>query len=174
MRMIPLIATLALLTSCAPPPVPEIAVDPSSFEGYWYGIRPQGVTTFHSDSYFAANGEVEVRFYTCLSSKTESRWTDKGTWSYEDNLLTITLVADVDEEGDGETYTHQYTLLDESFDRRSFRSETGQYNFWLHRRWGKLPYDCTTTKADTEADRNAAIADGRFNSVYPDYTGTDS
>lgn len=174
MRMIIIIMATVLLAGCTPPQDPTNAVEPSSFEGHWYGIRPQGVTTFHSDSHFAANGDVEVRFFSCLSTEVESQWTDRGRWVFENNLLTITLVSNSGDESDGESYTHQYALLDEHFDRRAFRSSTDDYEFWLHRRWRDAPYDCSTTKADTDSDRAAAIADGRFNIVYPDYAGTDS
>ncbi|MFK8028927.1 MAG: hypothetical protein AB8G18_01690 [Gammaproteobacteria bacterium] len=150
------------------------SIDSSSFVGNWIGIRPEGVTTFHSDSSFKANGEIEVRFFSCLSSHTESRWTDRGEWTWADNILTITLTTDTDTEGVTETYVNEYTLLEEDFDRRIFRNENDERTFWLQRRWRDEPYSCATTKADVDADRSAAQSDGRFQSVYPDYTGNDS
>ena len=147
-----------------------MAVDTTSFEGNWYGIRPDGVTTFHSDSSFFVNGDIVVRFFTCLSNQMESQWTDRGTWSYADNLLTITLTTESDSDEDGESYTHRYTLLTDDYDRRTFRSESANYTFWLQRRWRDMPYDCSSSKANLDADRATALAEGRFHSVYPDYT----
>lgn len=169
-----LILTAALLTmACDPPATPSMTIDTASFEGNWYGIRPDGVTTFHSDSSFFPNGDIVVRFFTCLSARTESQWTDRGTWSYADDLLTITLTTEAHDDKDGERYTHQYALLKDEYDRRIFHSASGNYTFWLQRRWRDKPYDCTSTKADLNADRAAALTDGRFQSAYPGYTGPD-
>ena len=169
-----LILTATLLTmACDQPATVSMTVDTTSFEGNWYGIRPDGVNTFHSDSSFFPNGDIVVRFFTCLSTRVESQWTDRGSWTYADELLTITLTTESDSDEDGERYTHQYTLLADEYDQRTFHSESGNYAFWLQRRWRDEPYDCTSTKADLDADRTAALTDGRFLSVYPGYTGTD-
>lgn len=164
-----LIATL-LTAACNPPPQRVVAVDPGSFAGNWYGVRPEGVTTFHSDSTFNADGTVVVRFFSCLSSQPESQWVDRGTWSYSDGVLTLTLTSDTDREN-SERYTHRYSLLTDDYDQRTFRSESGNYTFWLKRRWRDQPFDCSTRKADLDADRAGAIADGRFQAAYPDFQG---
>ena len=166
-----LILIVALLTAaCDPPPHSLITVDTDSFVGHWYGVRPDGVTTFHSDSSFEADGTIVVRFFSCLSSSIESRWTDSGTWTWNDDLLTITLTSESDSDG-SESYTHRYYLLEDDYDQRSFRSESGDYTFWLKRRWRDDPYDCTTTKAELDADRARAIEGGQFQALYPDYPG---
>jgi hypothetical protein len=159
--------------ACDPPATMSVTVSAPGFEGNWYGIRPDGVTTFHSDSSFFPNGDIVVRFFTCLSTRVESQWTDRGNWSYADDVLTITLTTASDNNEDGERYTHQYILLNDDHDKRTFRSKSGNYTFWLQRRWRDEPYDCATTRADLDIDRKAALADGRFHAVYPDYTGPD-
>ncbi len=173
MRSLAIILVSVLTMACDPPAAGTDAVVIPDFEGTWYGIRPDGVNTFHSDSTFLASGDIVVRFFSCLSSKTESQWTDRGTWSWENDLLTITLVSAQGDDNDGESYTHQYRLLTDDHDKRTYRSLTGDYTFWLHRRWRDEPYDCTTTKADIDADRAAALASGRFQTAYPDYMETD-
>lgn len=165
------IATL-LLTGCNPPADPTATVDAASFTGNWYGIRPEGVTTFHSDSSFHKNGDIVVRFFSCLSNHLESHWIDKGTWSYTGNVLTITLKSASDDDN-SESYTHEYNLLTDAYDQRTLRSVTADYTFWLNRRWAEEPYDCATTKAQVDADRAQALEDGRFRSEYPDYPGDD-
>ncbi len=170
MRRYVILSAALFLTGCNPPTNPATVVETASFIGNWYGIRPEGVTTFHSDSSFYENGEIVVRFFSCLSNRTESWWIDKGTWSYENDLLTITLVSGSDPEEE-ESYTHEYRVLQDDFDERVFRSTSSDYTFWLKRRWRPEPYDCTTTKADLDSDRAQALTDGRFRAEYPDYSG---
>ncbi len=116
-----LILTATLLTmACDQPATVSMTVDTTSFEGNWYGIRPDGVNTFHSDSSFFPNGDIVVRFFTCLSTRVESQWTDRGSWTYADELLTITLTTKSDRDEDGEPFTQwsirgeQRQLLDET------------------------------------------------------------
>lgn len=173
MRLSTLLLCVMLLAACNPPKEQADTIDSSSFVGNWLGIRPEGVTTFHSDSSFKADGGIEVRFFSCLSSHTESQWIERGEWSWRDGVLTITLVSNPGLDGDTEMNTHEYKLLEDNLDKRILRNQTDDYRFWLQRRWGDEPYTCATTKAEVDADRLAAQSDGRFKTVYPEYTGND-
>lgn len=174
MRIVLTFSAALLLAACNPPNSTEHAIDPQSFVGHWYAVRPEGVTTFHSDSTFEADGSIEVRFYACLSNQYESRWTDRGSWSWQGNVLTTTLISGFEDERKGESYTNEYTLLEHDLDRRVLSNIADDYTFWMKRRWSDTPYTCSTTKADVDADRDAAMADGRFQSIYPDYTENES
>lgn len=171
MRLLIAAGCALLLGACQPTERSGQRLDSQSFTGSWYGIRPNGVTTFHSDSVFAADGSIEVHFYTCLSNHYESRWTERGTWVWNNNQLIITLFSADDNE---ESSTTEYTLVEHEYDRRVYRNEADDYTFWLQRRWRDTPYTCATTRAQVDADRDAAVADGRFNALYPDYTENDT
>ncbi|MEM7081675.1 MAG: hypothetical protein AAF465_02995 [Pseudomonadota bacterium] len=157
------------LAGCQPAPSQSNAPF-TNYVGDWYSIRPNGVTTLHSNTTFFADGTMTIDLFTCLSSELESAWTDRGEWYVDDNGLHISVISD---ENNAETYHYSYVELSAEFDQRWLRDTTYDTRFKIWRRWHETPYTCATSLEDIAADRDRAIADGRFQQVYPDYNDAD-